>query len=214
MKTMSSIKRRQTVHGFTIVELLIVIVIIAILAAITIVSYNGIQQRASNTRRIAAAKDWQKVISLYLAQNGSYPTGSLNNHFCLGTGYPTDFDGNADEDCFGTGNVKHPSASINSAYATIAKLPSFPADKLPTSAAIGTTAGISLRAYDTLDPSTTPKVQYPMLHYWLNGNNQDCVLRPVAQPVSGGYVQATTTYTLNESGLTHCAIILPDPATL
>ena len=32
--------------GFTIVELLIVIVIIGILAAITIVAYNGIQQRA------------------------------------------------------------------------------------------------------------------------------------------------------------------------
>ncbi len=34
-------------RGFTIVELLIVIVIIAILAAITIVAYNGIQNRAN-----------------------------------------------------------------------------------------------------------------------------------------------------------------------
>ena len=32
--------------GFTIVELLIVIVVIAILAAITIVAYNGIQNRS------------------------------------------------------------------------------------------------------------------------------------------------------------------------
>lgn len=41
--------RKQT--GFTIVELLIVIVVIGILAAITIVAYNGIQERA----RMAAA---------------------------------------------------------------------------------------------------------------------------------------------------------------
>ena len=36
--------------GFTIVELLIVIVVIAILAAITIVAYNGIQTRARNSK--------------------------------------------------------------------------------------------------------------------------------------------------------------------
>ena len=34
---------RTDKHGFTIVELLIVIVVIAILAAITVVAYNGIQ---------------------------------------------------------------------------------------------------------------------------------------------------------------------------
>jgi len=37
---------QSNIKGFTIVELLIVIVVIAILAAITIVSYNGIQRRA------------------------------------------------------------------------------------------------------------------------------------------------------------------------
>lgn len=45
--------RRKDPIGFTIVELLIVIVVIAILAAITIVAYNGIQQR-SQTAKIDA----------------------------------------------------------------------------------------------------------------------------------------------------------------
>ena len=43
--TRFTIKRQKELRrGFTIVELLIVVVVIAILAAITIVSYSGIQQ--------------------------------------------------------------------------------------------------------------------------------------------------------------------------
>lgn len=45
----------QGKRGFTIVELLIVVVAIAILAAITIVSYTGITQRAKTTRSISTA---------------------------------------------------------------------------------------------------------------------------------------------------------------
>mgnify|MGYP006209457325 CR=1 FL=1 len=43
--------QKQT--GFTIVELLIVIVVIAILAAVSIVAYNGIQDRAKFTQQVA-----------------------------------------------------------------------------------------------------------------------------------------------------------------
>lgn len=40
------LKLTRTQHGFTIVELLIVIVVIGILAAITVVAYNGIQEKS------------------------------------------------------------------------------------------------------------------------------------------------------------------------
>ena len=62
--------------GFTIVELLIVIVVIGILAAITIVAYNGVQNRARTTTAQANAQEVQSKSEVYAADegNGSYPT--------------------------------------------------------------------------------------------------------------------------------------------
>lgn len=50
--------------GFTIVELLIVIVVIAILAAITVVAYNGIQARAKVTKKQTAVSSIVKKIQM------------------------------------------------------------------------------------------------------------------------------------------------------
>lgn len=65
-------------RGFTIVELLIVIVVIAILAAIVIVAYNGIQNRAKTQSAQAAAANMQKKIEAYNAATGSYPLGAAS----------------------------------------------------------------------------------------------------------------------------------------
>lgn len=62
--------------GFTIVELLIVIVIIGILAAITIVSYNGIQNRANDAAVMSDLSNVSQQIVLYNAEHGSFPEGS------------------------------------------------------------------------------------------------------------------------------------------
>lgn len=64
--------------GFTIVELLIVIVVIGILAAITIVAYNGIQERA----RLASAKAFE---SQFRSKYGADATGSWDFSECSGT---------------------------------------------------------------------------------------------------------------------------------
>lgn len=65
--------RASKQKGFTIVELLIVIVVIAILAAITIVAYNGIQGRARDSQRVSDLKTIVKALEIYKANNGSYP---------------------------------------------------------------------------------------------------------------------------------------------
>jgi prepilin-type N-terminal cleavage/methylation domain-containing protein len=60
-------------HGFTIVELLIVVVVIAVLAAITIIGYNGIQTRANNSAADSAANTMSKKIHNYYSLKGNYP---------------------------------------------------------------------------------------------------------------------------------------------
>ncbi|MDT4867500.1 type II secretion system protein G [compost metagenome] len=60
-----SLKQKQS--GFTIVELLIVIVVIGILAAITVVAYNGIQQRARDTERTTDIKQLHRSLERFYA---------------------------------------------------------------------------------------------------------------------------------------------------
>ncbi len=66
--------RNTNQKGFTIVELLIVIVVIAILAAISIVAYTGIQNRARTNAGMQLASQIAKKFEAYYAVNGTYPT--------------------------------------------------------------------------------------------------------------------------------------------
>ncbi len=80
---------RKSENGFTIVELLIVIVVIGILATITIVSYNGIQQRSKNAQISTVLQTYVKALRLYEIDNGKFPGAGYAgmNTPCLGTGY-------------------------------------------------------------------------------------------------------------------------------
>lgn len=70
---MQTIRWAPTRSGFTVVELLIVIVVIGILAAITIVAFNGVQRRATATTVKSDLAQAAKTMVMAHAQAGQYP---------------------------------------------------------------------------------------------------------------------------------------------
>jgi len=69
----SNFKQFSRARGFTIVELLVVIVVIGILAAITLVSYTGVTQRAATVTLKSDLKNASTKLSLYNVTNSNYP---------------------------------------------------------------------------------------------------------------------------------------------
>ena len=198
--------------GFTIVELLIVIVVIAILAAITIVAYNGIQQRARNSARVSSMQSYVKLLSMYATQNGTYP--SFTDGACLGTGYTSG-------SCANSSIASHPSTTteqsgFNTQLATIGRLPDYP--KLNANAnGSGNEVGAFIYVYGQTNEAI---VRTYRLIYYLEGLNQDCGLARVSRNTDGSMagtgawtISATlgVTNTYYASGRTMCMISLLNP---
>lgn len=78
---------RKTTSGFTIVELLIVIVVIGILAAVSLVAYSNTQQKARDTVRKSDVAAITKALGLYEAENGPMYSGSGCGANGNGSGY-------------------------------------------------------------------------------------------------------------------------------
>jgi len=171
--------------GFTIVELLIVIVVIGILAAITIVAYNGVQQRAYNTKVVAGANAYLKAFYEYKAVKGSYPTATG----CLGANYPNNSCWAGNSDGTSSGLVVN-SVLDNSLSEFIKNKPDVGTD-LQNIVIVNQFRGGAFY-YAT---GTAYATSAPLLGYYLKGNNADCSMKVSQQT--------------NEGPLTQCLIGLP-----
>ncbi len=76
-------------RGFTIIELTVTVAIIAILLAMTLLTYAGMQSRARNSARLAEASQVRKLIDTYKVFNGTFPTGTASAGYCIGTNFPS-----------------------------------------------------------------------------------------------------------------------------
>ena len=99
--SLNSSKTSTLSRGFTIIELLIVIVIIGILLAITAVSFGGITKQAKESALKSELKRISTSLELHKAKNGTYPTS-------LATAIPP---------------ITNPTTNANITYAPLNKAP-------------------------------------------------------------------------------------------
>lgn len=167
---------RRSSTGFTIVELLIVIVVIGILATLVTSMVLDAQRKARNAKTIVTVKQYASVLELYKANTDEYPkvpdeeNGGVHM-VCLGKGYPdnkcgvitgTDIyesdDFMADLQDVASGILT--SQTVNSVYGDVG------AENF-----IGAAYGIDMTG------SPAPHTGYGRVIEWfLEGKNQNCVV--------------------------------------
>jgi prepilin-type N-terminal cleavage/methylation domain-containing protein len=208
--------QKPTQKGFTIVELLVVIVVIGVLASITIVAYNGVQARAGNAKTVAAVKAYRDALIQYAIDNGEYPPYSPT---CLGTDYP-------DESIWTLANNNRQCAAHNSSVKVNTSFhdalrPYLSSLPMPSTTIIGdSTNGVRGSFYRNTTPGAVDGGPVQPWHfiYSLQGDVK-CPIGPIysgdniigwtSNPATG-YSELFTNGTVG----VQCRIILPDPATL
>lgn len=196
---------RKSTTGFTIVELLIVIVVIAILATISIVAYQGIQDRAEASKTVSAVQAYKKALQLYKVDKDSYPTVA----FCLGDQYDSFTSG-------GGASCRHSAAPVSVTVGAAGRdeLKPYLGGQLPMPSKkflhLGSTefAGglyYSLVGYNyTLDG--VPAVA---IEYYIKGNS--CPVGPVYTLSSGtAFVSPEVSRTSALTDGSRCYILLPN----
>lgn len=196
--------------GFTIVELLIVIVIIGILASLIMITYGNIRRTASNTQTTSTVQQYKKALIQYASDNRAYPA---NSNFCLGEAYTSG--------CGGGGSVVENSTVNNLLRPYLGNTAELPTPSTKAIPYIGPSTRVGAWFQYTATGWTLDGVTHSWyLIYMLDGYQQQCSAKPIlsfspygtfsSTPPVSGYSE---TYS-GSSGGTFCVMALPDPTNL
>ncbi len=81
---MLATKRTHSAHAFTLLEVMIVIVIIGVLAAITIPSFGGLVNEANKAAFVSDGKSITSAASLYRSREGVFPADASSGDIPVG----------------------------------------------------------------------------------------------------------------------------------
>lgn len=230
MKSLTS-KRYKHESAFTLVELLIVIVVIGILAAITVVAYNNMQRRAINTQTSTNVSTYERAIYAYRAENGTYPSFSVGNGgACLGQNYSDHVGSDGVGDCGESAYPVNVDATFNADLTKIiSSLPIVNDRSIAMPYQSSTWVGAAMHYYPP-DPSRTNAQEQDgftvngiynpyYLMYVLDGGNEDCKNSNLVIPdeSAGGWPKMTTTmpssqkWSWSDNKTTACVVRLQNP---
>lgn len=161
--------------GFTVIELLIVIVVIAILAAITIVAYNGIQTRSRNSAITSVISSYVKALKLYEGEVGAMPEAGVTTdvYRCVGEAYPSGCGTISGPTGCGLGNVTNANSlsfntSIRKYLGNVSSVPRVNETGLECS-----TGGVVAGAMYIYRGATSGRSE---MYYLITGNASTCVV--------------------------------------
>lgn len=179
------LKSNRIRDGFTIVELLVVIVVIGILAATSYVVYSGVQKRAYNVQTLSTVKAYITGLNVYSIEKNTYP--SVPGSVCLGAGY-TDVNGDGAGDCgdIGSGEMVRENAAFNQQLLSVmSSLPSAVNTRTKATFSGNPWVGATLTRWDDfmVDGKRSPY----FVKYVLEGSNENCGLRAVSVRTGSSY---------------------------